>query len=595
MSFAALSGAALAAIAGAIACVVLALYLLRRTPKPRLVSNVSFWLRAAETSRPRVLRSIRIPWLAFLVSLLIALLFVAELGDPRFGRSVRGTTVIVLAAGRSMGASHRGETRIEQAIREVRSWVDRTTIGGQVAVVRAGMRPETLLGLTEDPTDLERALRDFTLDDGPSDLESALRLADRIVASSGGAGQVLLVADRDVEFETEATRVLIPVGVPGDTLAIVDFTARRDPLAAGEYVAEVVLQSFSEREASARLRVLDGDVQLLNRRLTLHPGQVVRLSAQGFSSERAELEARLSEIAIVGSEDALAADDVAYAVLPPLEPLRVLLVTPGNDYLEAALAVHPNAIVERISQSELARREEASLHAYDVLVLDRTKLPTGLAHRAVLLFSPPSHEFVTAEEARSPRITASMASHPVLRGVRLDNLRIGRALRFEVQAGDQVLIRSGADALAIARESDEGRRLVFGIHLDETDLVEREAFPLLVHRALGWAAHSRDDMPLPRRLGEPLRAAPGEIVLGPTGEPESPSGLSSVRRQGIYHVGERAVAFSGVEHAEALGAGTTGGRLRSSAPLPPLSLLLAGLLLALIVLEWALLHRGRLQ
>ncbi|RZO59117.1 MAG: hypothetical protein EVA89_16950, partial [Sandaracinaceae bacterium] len=153
MTFAGLSWGLLGGLAGLTALTVLALYLLRRTPKPQLVSNVTFWMRAAQSSRPRFLRASKIPWIAFLVSLLVALLFVAELGDPRFGKGVRGTTVIVLAAGRSMGAEDAGERRVDRAVREVRQWVDRSTAGGRVAVVRAGMRPETLLALTEDNAD----------------------------------------------------------------------------------------------------------------------------------------------------------------------------------------------------------------------------------------------------------------------------------------------------------------------------------------------------------------------------------------------------------------------------------------------------------
>src|SRR5690606_12625649 len=188
------------------------------------------------------------------------------------------------------------------------------------------------------------------------------------------------------------------------------------------------------------------------------------------------------------------------------------------------------------------------------------------------LFSPPGGQLGAAGPAESPRVSASLASHPALRGVRLDAIRIGRALRFAVEAGDQVLIRSGADALAVARETPDRRLRPFGID-----------------------AVSRNDVPLPRRLGEPLRAAAGQAVLGPDGEPVSPTELAAIRRQGLYHVGERAVAFSGAEHAEALGAGATGGRFRTTDPLPPLALLVAIALLALIVLEWALLHRGRLQ
>ncbi|MCZ7687557.1 MAG: BatA domain-containing protein [Sandaracinaceae bacterium] len=53
MTFAAFGWTALLGTAAAIGLVVLALYLLRRTPKPQVVSNVTFWMRAVQSSRPR--------------------------------------------------------------------------------------------------------------------------------------------------------------------------------------------------------------------------------------------------------------------------------------------------------------------------------------------------------------------------------------------------------------------------------------------------------------------------------------------------------------------------------------------------------------
>ncbi|HHH29024.1 MAG TPA: VWA domain-containing protein, partial [Polyangiaceae bacterium] len=431
MTFAAFTWPILAGIAAAAGLAVLVLYLLRRTPRPQLVSNIAFWMRAAQSSRPRFLRASKIPWLAFLVSLLVAMLVVAEIGDPRFGQGVRGTTVIVLAAGRSMGSTFAGERRVDRATREVRRWVDRSTAGGRVAVVRAGMRPETLLSLTEDPADLDRALEGFELDDGPADLRGAVRLADRIVTASGGPGQILIVADRDVdELETQATRVLVPVGVPADTIAIGDFSARRDPLAAGEYITQVQLRSFSSRESSARLQIYDGEVPLLDRRVTLRPGAGVSYDAQGFSAERAELVARLVDIEIIGGEDALAVDDVAYAVVPALDPLEVLYVSAGNPFLAAALAVHPNANVQAMSPAEFEGQGAEALAMYDVLVLDHIPLPESSSHPSVVLFSPPSGQLASLGPADSPHVTAILGSHPALRGVRLEGIRVRRALRF---------------------------------------------------------------------------------------------------------------------------------------------------------------------
>jgi Ca-activated chloride channel homolog len=568
---------------------------LRRTPRPQVVSTVRFWMRAVQSSRPRFLRAQRIPWIAFLVSLLIALLLVTELGDPRFGKGVRGITVIVLSAGRSMGAQDGGERRIDRGVREVRSWVDRSTVGGRVAVVRAGMRPETLLALTEDPADLERALEGFELDDGPADLDDALDLADRIIERSGEQGQILLVADRDVEHDTHATRVNVPVGTPVDTLAIVSLSARRDPLAAGEYVVQCQVRSFASRRARARLKILDGEVPILDRRINLRPGEGALLTAQGFSAARAELTARLMDIELPGSQDALALDNRAHAVVEPLEPLQVLLVSDGNPYLQAALQVHPNAHVQRLGTADFSARNDADLARYDLLVLDRIGWARNRSHPAVLLFSPPDGVFGSLGPADHPRISASLASHPTLTGVRLDGVHLGRAQRLPTEPGDQVLIRSGADAIATARETPSTRIMACGIDLGATDLVEREAFPLFVHDAMHWAASAQGEIPLPRRLGEPLFAASDQTVLGPDGDPVNATERAEIRHQGLYHLGPRAIAFSGAEHAGALSTGATGSRFRQSTPLPPLAILVAIVLLFAMLLEWTLLHRGRLE
>ena len=85
------------------------------------------------------------------------------------------------------------------------------------------------------------------------------------------------------------------------------------------------------------------------------------------------------------------------------------------------------------------------------------------------------------------------------------------------------------------------------------------------------------------------------MVIGPDGEEVAPSELAAIRHQGLYHVGERAVAFSGTHHARELPSGATAGRFRTSEPLPPLAVLVAIALLFLMLLEWGLLRGGRIE
>jgi len=617
MTFAALPLWAVLSAMGAVALAVIAVYLLRRTPRPMIVSNVDFWLRAAQKAKPRLLASFRIPLLALLVSLLVALAMVALIGDPRFGAGVRGTTVVVIDAGRSMGAEGEdGDRRIDRAVAEVRRWVERSTIAGEVTIVRAGMRPSVLLPITEHAGDLEAALSasgaqgSLEVDDGPSDLRAAVALADAIVLERSRAqagvgsngtpilGQILLVTDQDVELTTQAPIVTLPVGTEADTLAITSFAARRVPDAVGGYAVGLGLENVSSRTARARVHVRDGEVDLLNERVTLAPHATQVLSAGGFSSHRAELSAQLETIAIDGSEDGLASDDVAVAVVDALDATRVLLVSTGDRYLEAALGSHPGLDVIVITPSALAAATSSSLARFHALILDGAALPPGVEHRAIVVFSPIHGAQVGVSRTLTrPRITGTLASHPVLEGLRFDDVGFDRASALTERAGDQVLLRSLGHAMALARESRRGRLVVFGFDTADTDLVRREAFPLLVHDALRWAADRGEGSPLARPVGQSVLVEAGENVTGPDGEPIDVQGgeLPLVTRAGLYHVGERSLAFGATRHAGALTSGATGGRFVAESQLPPLAVIVAAILLMVMTLEWFFLHRGRLE
>ncbi|MFN7702482.1 MAG: hypothetical protein ACK5U8_31650, partial [Deltaproteobacteria bacterium] len=89
----------------------------------------------------------------------------------------------------------------------------------------------------------------------------------------------------------------------------------------------------------------------------------------------------------------------------------------------------------------------------------------------------------------------------------------------------------------------------------------------------------------------------GEDVTGPDGEPIEVRGgeIPEITRAGLYHAGDRALAFGATRHAGPLRSGSTGGRFVAESQLPPLAVILAAALLLLMTLEWFLLHRGRLQ
>lgn len=587
MSFAAFPLGYVLAMMAAAGVVTTAAYLLRRTPRRIVVSHVAFWIKAAERARPRVLFDRRIPLLSLLVSLLVALAFVALIGDPRFGDGVRSTTVIVIDAGGSMRArTVGGETRLARAIGEAHRTAERATVGGSVVVVRAGMTPHVLVPLTDRLADVEPALRALEADEGPSDLSAALSAADAIIAelageASNGAGErtILYIGDRDEPAATRAPLVRLPVGTNVDTVAIDAMSARRVPTAVGEYAVLVGVANESARTAHVRVHVRDGDTDILDERIELAPHARRELEAGGFSSERAELVAELASVSIDGSSDGYTGDDRAMAVVDALDATRVLLV--GDDpFLRAALAAHPGL---RVDVSDAAP-PAAELAAYHAIVIAQGALPP--THPARVIFG------ASGAAISRPRATGVLLGHPVLEGLFLDDVSFSAARALPVGEGDRVLLRSREQAFAIAHEGREGREVRFGFRPEDTDLVRRATFPLLVDQAIRWVAGREEQNPLPRRLGGALFARAGETIHTPSGDEVST--VPVVRESGLYRIGTRTVAVSPVWNAAPLAESAVGGRFLRARSLPPLLVLVAFGLLALMLLEWALLHRGRL-
>lgn len=590
MSFAALPLWAVVAALFGTAIVVLLLYLLRRTPRITPVSNVAFWLEAMQRARPRVLSSTKVPLISLLLTLLVALVLAAEIGGPRFGQGVRGTTVVVVAAGASMNAESGGRLRIDRARDEARTWIERASGTGEVAVIRAGIRPTILSPLTNDPQP-DAILSGLGTDDGPADIEAAAALADAIIAQRNGPGQILVVGDRAAEEQTNAPMALIPIGAIADSLGITRLTARRDPLAVGEYSVHVEVASFTSREGRARLLIRDRDVTIFDQPFRLTTGERQTFVAEAFSSQEGEVVASLEDIEIAGSADALESDDVAYAVAPALQRTRVLLIGNANPLLAAVLSAHSG--VELTAAASLEGGTPAN---HDVVVLDGVDAPADLHHPGVLAFAANAGGITLGERVSAPRITATLSGHEALGGVRLSSVRVDGARALEVEPSDQVLARAGESALMVARERGGRRTLVSGFSLGETDLGERVAFPLLVHHALRWLAAYKTDTVLPHAPGAIVRVPADTPVLDPAGEAaEAHAGLLfQTTAAGIYHVGERAVAVSGAETTASIPAPLLVPGSANLSVLPPLTTLLAMFLLLVFVIEWWLLNRGTL-
>ena len=536
--------------AGLVPLIVL-LYLLKLRRQPAQVSTLMFWQRVVADNRRRALFQRLRQLLSLLLHLLIFALLLLALARPEL-RSFRGgetglETIVVLDCRARMQTlvGSGGRTRFTEATRIAESYLRRASSRQPVALLALDSAPRVVCGATEDERVLLDALNGLRPSDAGGRIEDAIGLARELLGAGQAAGRVVVVTDEPPTAEAAKpvaakspvvveTR-LVDHGGPRENVGIVRLNAR--PLPASPETDEVLveIENFgAQRQTGSVELVFEGrllDVKPFElapgeRRTDVYPA----LAAQtGIANARGWLTAHLALKNGTGT-DALPLDDNAYAVIPPPQPLRVLLVTRGDFFLENLLKADDGVRFDQLAPEAF---QPAQAAGFDAVILDDC-VPAGFQASQW----PPGNfvcvndaPFLLAGSARTPvplehpLVTDIDTASPLLRRVNLRDVTILRAQTWvlpDAAAADggwqfTAPVRSFDHALVVAgeRRSSDGAPaarvvgLAFG--MGDSDLPLRVAFPLFMHNALDWLA-GRDEA---SASNEPIRA--GEIIDVPAG------------------------------------------------------------------------------
>jgi hypothetical protein len=465
----------------ALAIPIVIFYILKIRLRQVPVSTTIFWQQIYDEKSPRSLWQQLRHWLSLLVQIVWLLLLVMALAEPILTstawRSQR--TVLVIDNSASMNATDIAPSRLAAARRAASQHVASLRFGDEMAVIAAGTQPKVVCGLTNHERTLQTAIDGISRSEGPARVTEAVQLAKRLLADAP-RGQVLVFSDGGfadaAKLVSDSLVKLHPVGSAAANVGITQFQVRRslaDPIG---YEILVEVQNASSEPAECRLD-LDLDENPVDVvPLKLAAGQVWSQTFEKTSIEGGRLVARLNR------DDALAADNQAVALLPKREMTRVLLISPGNLFLQKALEANP--LVELTIAKQLpAKYESGVVHVFHRLVPE--KVPPGNS-----LFVDPRagcDQWSIGETLDNPIVTRQDASSPLMQHVRLDNVLLPKARQLQPAEGAQVLVSAvSGDPLYFAREQPGKKVLALTVDLDEGDLTFRTAFPIMVTNALGW-------------------------------------------------------------------------------------------------------------
>jgi uncharacterized membrane protein len=279
-------------------------------------------------------------------------------------------------------------------------------------------------------------------------------------------------------------------------VGITSLAVRRNYFGAYNSQAFFSVGNFSAEPQTFSLRLTLDDETLTERTLTLDP-QVRRAIVVPFSEQRGGVVKLRLDVS-----DDLDADNVAYAVIPPPRTLSVLLVSPGNLFLEKVLATDPQVKLE-------VRKPDAyqgGMEGFDVVVVDSVSPPKIGNGRFVLVNTVPADvPLEVLGRLDNPTIMDWDRTHPIMRQIDFAKVTIEDAMRVRPLAAGKTLVEAVGGPLIYALEERDRKALFFGFDLFRTDFPLRVAFPLILSKGLRWLSPvGLDQSSLQLQAGQPI-------------------------------------------------------------------------------------------
>ncbi len=467
-----------AAVLGLTLPVIVAFYFLRIRRPTRIVPALHLWpdqIRDRQANVPW--QRLRPSWLLFLQLLAAAVLVAAGIQPAvQASATLARHSIILLDVSASMQATDVTPSRLAEAKREAGALIDQLGPLDRMTLIAVGPTPRIAASVTGDRDALHRALDAISASNGAADLSSALALAAGLVRP-GDDARAYLYSDGIIQplrasfgsglpFAVEYHRV----GVSGENVGLTSLTVRTSAQSRAAYLH---VQNFGQQARSVTLE-WRADGHLLDvRPLTLPSGQSQDMVLP-VPTDATAVTAHLS------GGDVFALDDTVTTVAKTPRAFRVLLVTPGNVFLEQALRLRTDLQIDVVTPA--AYKPSA---AYAMTVFDRFA-PSVMPDEPSIVIDPPAGSILAGGAPIGiGRVRAADAADPLLTNVDLQDVHVARSHDLRQSTFGRPLITSLQTPLVLVRD-EPNRQVLFGFDLHESDLPLRIAFPLLMENLSEW-------------------------------------------------------------------------------------------------------------
>ena len=509
-------GTPLALLLALIAIPIVIFYILKVRLRRVPVSTNLFWNQIFEEKPPKSLWQNLRYWLSLLAQLLILALLVLAIADPILSWQTKGARrlVLILDVSASMQAADKATSRFDSAKQAAQRVLDGVREQDQVAILTAGTRPEVVLGMGNHVPSLRRAINDLLPVDTPANLGSAVELANQLLGDAPN-GQVIVFTDQatprntnpDSQSKETNTVEYRAFGSNASNVGITQFQTRRSMVDAVGYELLVQVRNASDQSIQCRLEIELDERPVDIFPLKLQPNETWSRTLEKTSLEGGALKATLSKFENDQGEDLsknnkLDVDDIAWAILPDRVIQPVLIVSPGNLFLQKVFEANP--LVRVTVQKEIPTTWPENT----VIVLHKI-IPDPLPSNPLFIIDPDTNSSLFSIDGLidSPLVTEQDKDSPLMTHVRLDNVMFPntKKLTFLTQTAKPVASCVGGESLFATLAHGDKKAVVLGVNLEQSDLAFRTVFPILASNAIAWFSSQSGELSLAISGGDTAR------------------------------------------------------------------------------------------
>ncbi len=491
---------------------------LRRVPS----STNLFWKQIFNEKPPRSLWQNFRHLLSLLLQLLMLFLLVISIADPYFPWQLLHARriVIVMDHSASMRATDIKPSRVEASRKAAHDLINNLRFHDQAAIVLSGKHPTVIVGMTNHIPTLQRAVDSLEVTDAPTELKEAVELGKQIIGKHP-QGEVVVFTDgcvisadiergdtmekpggnestrenrpSEVETKKNASKVVYRLsGGEASNVGITQFQVRRSLIDPIGYETLASVHNASDKPVKCRLELTLDEIPVDVLPLDLKPDETWSRSIEKTSLNGGQLVAALTQVRIEDSNadskafelNQLGSDDMAWALLPPRQIQKVLIVSPGNLFLQKVFEANPLVRIE-------TTKELPTQWPVDSIIVLHEQVPLQLPNGNIFVIDPvgPCDHWEVGSVLENPIVTEQDKSSPLMKHIRLDNVLMPEAKQVIFKVAPHVLAGTvTGDPVYAEVKRTGGKCLVLSVNLERSDLAFRTAFPIMVTNSLGWFA-----------------------------------------------------------------------------------------------------------